>query len=529
MKLFSGCLCLALFLSTCSCIASTSYKLCRASNPLATRSLPRLLQLSPSSLSRSAAPFSTVSASSIFTRNKKSGVSYFTSSQILSHDTLREPVGTLLGTRRSTDRDVAESTGNNETDRAVKSVQERARNVSTGGQTLQLDGFPDIPAMPIPPPPSDLSLYKPMETPSLKKLFGIYQQLGKHGLTVLVTLTSTTGLALSPLPLSLPLLLSLTGGTYLTSAAANTFNQILESPMDAQTPRTRSRPLVARTITVQHAALFGIACAVLGGTILYFGCNPTTAALGLGNLVLYSAIYTPLKRFSILNTWVGAVVGAIPPMMGWTATGGALWPTDDQPLQIYPFPDWVNNILGIQPSPSGVPLTYPFDAISLDPRHGSPNPFVPWVLFLIMFSWQFPHFNSLSHLIKKNYALGGYRMLSAINPRKNAIVSLRHSIALIPMCSVLAPLTGGVSWWFALTSLVPNTVMASRAWTFYRKMNDKTARRLFWVSLWHLPVVLGLAMLHKRDAQWWNSMVEYVTNFWEERKEEEVRVVEQLE
>lgn len=439
---------------------------------------------------------------------RPSAVAYFSPSNSFQHETLRAPVGTLLGRRDGTEPE-AESGSRKGKERATHD-DPAPRIDRPGTRVVSLPGFPDVDLPNIPPPPSDLSLYKPVQSPSWRKLFGIYQQLGKHGLTVLVTLTSTTGLALSPLPLSLPLLLSLTTGTYLTSAAANTCNQILESPLDAQTPRTRSRPLVARTISVQHAALFGIGCAVVGGTVLYFGCNPTTAALGLGNMVLYAGVYTPLKRFSIVNTWVGAIVGAIPPMMGWTATGGAIWPTEEQPLSLTP-PAWLNEWLNL-PAASGI--TWPLDALE------GVNPLVPWTLFLVMFSWQFPHFNSLSHLIRRSYALSGYRMLSALNPRKNAIVSLRHSIALLPMCSLLAPMSGGVSWAFAFTSLVPNGIMASRAWTFFRHTNDKNARRLFWVSLWHLPVVLGLAILHKKDAEWWQSVVAYWEQFWSEPKGE---------
>lgn len=347
-----------------------------------------------------------------------------------------------------------------------------------------------------------------------------------------MTLTSTTGLALSPLPLSLPLLLSLTTGTYLTSAAANTFNQIVESPLDAQTPRTRSRPLVARRLSSWHAAMFGITCALLGGGILYYGCNPTTAALGLGNMVLYAGVYTPMKRFSVLNTWVGAVVGAIPPMMGWTATGAGIWPTRDEPVKVFGLPGWMNGLLGFREEEEDDEVRvngevrkpvwmYPADASIIDYATGTvtpasdvptPNPLVPWTLFMLLFSWQFPHFNSLSYLIRRAYALSCYRMLSVTNVRQNAIVSLRHSFLLLPFCSLVAPMTGAVTWTFALTSAIPNGVMLGRAWQFWRRMNDRTARRLFWVSLWQLPVVLVLTMVHKTESTWGEALD--VTRWW---------------
>ncbi|KAL7419863.1 ATP-binding cassette permease mdl1 [Cryptotrichosporon argae] len=339
--------------------------------------------------------------------------------------------------------------------------------------------FPLVPLdLPAPPPPSFTS-YKPVPPLTPRRLVSIYSALSKRNLSILMTLTATTGLALSPLPLSLSLLLSLTAGSFLTSAAANTFNQILEFPLDAQTPRTRVRPLVARRVSPFHAAVFGAVCAVVGGAVLWFGCNPTTAALGIGNLLLYAAVYTPMKRFSVWNTWVGAVVGAITPLMGWTATGGALWPTAAQPLVLH----W-----------PGADLD---SALT-----GAPNPLTPLTLFALLFSWQFPHFNALSHMIRPYYALSGYPMLSVLAPRLNALVSLRHALLLVPICSALAPLSGSVDWSFAATSALPNAVFARAAWQFWRNTNEATAKRVFFISLWYLPAVLGLMLVHKNVRGW---------------------------
>jgi heme O synthase-like polyprenyltransferase/ABC-type methionine transport system ATPase subunit len=349
------------------------------------------------------------------------------------------------------------------------------------------DAFPEMNLPPPTAPSAPLDSYRPMPPYTLKRLIGVYSQLSKRNLSILMTLTATTGLALSPLPLDLPLLINLTIGTFLTSAAANTFNQILEAPIDAQTPRTRVRPLVTRRVTPFHAAVFGVVCTVLGGGILWFGCNPTTAALGLGNLVLYAAVYTPMKRFSVINTWVGAVVGGVTPLMGWTATGGSLWPTWDQPLVL----NWPSSTApALSPEPSSTVTTNTIEPTT------PPNPLTPATLFLLLFSWQFPHFNSLSHLIRANYALSGYPMLSVLSPRLNALVSLRHSIALIPITAIMAPLSGSVDWSFALTSTIPNIYFTREAIKFWKYQTEANARRLFFVSLWYLPVVLGLMMAH---------------------------------
>lgn len=362
--------------------------------------------------------------------------------------------------------------------------------------SLSATPFPDLHLPPADSPQAPLSAYRPLQPMTLKRLVGVYAQLSKRNLSILMTLTATTGLALSPLPLSIPLLVNLTIGTFLTSAAANTFNQILESPLDAQTPRTRVRPIVTRRISPFHAAMFGLVCTIFGGGILYYGCNPTTAALGIGNLLLYAAVYTPMKRFSVSNTWIGAVVGGITPLMGWTATGGSLFPTSEQPILLhYPFtpsspsPDFA--------SASSVAATHTSTSPTL-----TPNPLTPYTLFLLLFSWQFPHFNSLSHLIRSSYALSGYPMLSVLSPRLNALVSLRHSILLVPITAVLAPLSGSVDWSFALTSAIPNAYFAKEAWKFWRVTNEVNARRVFFVSLWYLPVVLGLMMVHNAAGKW---------------------------
>lgn len=330
--------------------------------------------------------------------------------------------------------------------------------------------------LPVPAAPdAPLSAYKPQPPLNPKRLLNIYSQLSKRNLSILMTLTATTGFALSPLPLSLPVLISLTFGTFLVSAAANTFNQIMEVPLDAQTPRTRVRPLVARRVTPFHAAMFGGVSTIVGGSILWFGCNPTTALLGLGNLLLYSGVYTPMKRFSVSNTWVGAVVGAITPLMGWTATGGSLWPTAEQPLLLH----------------------FPFEHLA-----DLPNPLTAWTLAALLFSWQFPHFNALSHMIRPFYALSGYPMLSVLSPRLNALVSLRHALLLVPICAIMAPLSGCVDWSFALTSALPNAYFVKSAWDFWKFTNEQTAKRVFFVSLWYLPVVLGLMLMHKNLGSW---------------------------
>ncbi|KAI6025788.1 protoheme IX farnesyltransferase [Pisolithus orientalis] len=318
-----------------------------------------------------------------------------------------------------------------------------------------------------------------LDTP--RQLLNVYGQLSKLRLTILVMLSATSGVAMSPLPTTLPILLSTALGTALCSASANTFNQIQEVPYDAQMARTRQRPLVRRAISPLHATVFGVVTGIAGPALLWTMTNPVTVVLGATNIGLYAGLYTWLKRKSVFNTWVGAVVGGIPPLMGWTACGGKLLPTADHPVHFF-LPSFLSDA-------------------PLDPSMAD-NPLGAVVLFILLYSWQFPHFNSLSHLTRASYAQAGYKMLSVLSPRKNAVVSLRHTLLLLPLCSLVFPLSGLTTWGFALTSFVPNLVWIRAALAFWRTCGEKQARKTFQHSLWYLPMILALMMLHKQGMDW---------------------------
>ena len=311
-----------------------------------------------------------------------------------------------------------------------------------------------------PPPPVQLASYRAIPALTATRLLGIYAQLSKARLSAFNVLVAMSSVALSPIPTTVPVLLSTALGTALCSASANTLNQLQEVPYDAQMARTRARPLVRRAISPAHAAAFAAATGLAGPALLWTMCNPTTALLGAANIALYAGPYTWMKRRTIWNTWVGAIVGAVPPLMGWTAVGGALLPS------------------------------------SLD------NSLAPWALFALMFSWQFPHFNSLAQFVRSAYAQGGYRMLAVLDPRKNRLVALRHVILLTGICSTLVPFSGLTTWSFALTSLVPNAIWLRAAWRFNKFGGDTQARTVFTHSLWWLPVVLGLMIVHKNNVDW---------------------------
>ncbi|XP_033739796.1 protoheme IX farnesyltransferase, mitochondrial-like [Pecten maximus] len=281
----------------------------------------------------------------------------------------------------------------------------------------------------------------------ISNLPNYYKRLSKIRLTGLVVLTTMAGYGIGPAAFD-PVTFALVSlGTALTSCSANAINQYLEVPFDSQMNRTKNRVLVQGHLSPLHAVMFAGVSGSLGLAILTLGTNPITTALGAFNLGLYTMVYTPMKRSSTANTWVGSVVGAIPPMMGWAACTG-----------------------GLEPG--------------------------AWLLGAILFAWQFPHFNALSWNLRPDYSRGGYRMMSVINPALCKRVALRYSVAMIGLCT-LAPIMGVTSWTFAVDSLPFNLYMSYLALRFYQKGDSNSSRKLFRFTLLHIPAVLVLMLLSK--------------------------------
>lgn len=319
---------------------------------------------------------------------------------------------------------------------------------------------------------SVLEQYFQGENKTLKQLIDPYMTLTKPHLTFLIMLSSICSYTLAPNAANISDFLFLTIGTLLTSGAANAINMGREPNFDSQMVRTSTRPVVTGLVKPNEAFTFAAITGTIGCAILYYGVNPTVAALGATNIVLYSWFYTSLKRKSILNTWVGAIVGAIPPLMGWAACSS---------------------------------LTDP----------GA------WCLALLLYAWQFPHFNSLSHNIKDEYKRAGYVMTAFVNPKLNARVALRYSIAMFPICFAMVYF-GVCDPLFAVDSSILNAWMTYNSFKFWLQQrhnyskkvlesggatkaditaSNVWAKKTFWSSIWQLPVVLALAMLHK-EGQW---------------------------
>ena len=322
---------------------------------------------------------------------------------------------------------------------------------------------------------------------SIRRLFTVYLSLSKPRLSFLMVLTTAAAYSIYPVPavlipsstvspsLSVLSLVFLTGGTALCSASANALNMLMEPEHDAKMSRTRNRPLVRGLIGKRGAFTFAAVAGVIGVGGLWFGVNPTVAFLGGLNIFLYAGVYTPMKRISVVNTWIGAVVGGIPPLMGWAAAAGQSATGNG---------GWEELLLGRE-------------------NIGG------WLLAALLFAWQFPHFNALSWTIRDEYKNAGYRMLAWTNPKMNGRVALRYSLLFFPICV-------GLTWYgvtdqgFLVTSSILNTWIVRKAWIFWRLEGQKgSARGLFWAGVWHLPVIMVLAMAHKKGL-WegvWKSMV----------------------
>lgn len=277
----------------------------------------------------------------------------------------------------------------------------------------------------------------------------LYFELAKGRLSALVLMTTLVGYLLYPAHVDWARLLATLAGTWLAACGANALNQYLEREADGRMRRTRGRPLPAGRLSPAAALSFGLVCGLGGPLLLAWLANVLAASLALGTLLLYVAVYTPLKVRSPLNTLVGAVVGALPPMIGWAAAGGRL------------------------------------DAGA-------------WGLAAILFAWQMPHFLALAWLLREEYARGGFRMLPAVDPSGSltSCVAVSYALALAPLGWLLTWL-GTCGWVYGAGALLLAAALTWAAVCLERRRSDEAARRLFLASLVYLPLLLALMVVDR--------------------------------
>ncbi|XP_020588379.1 protoheme IX farnesyltransferase, mitochondrial-like [Phalaenopsis equestris] len=277
-----------------------------------------------------------------------------------------------------------------------------------------------------------------------------YWELSKARLSMLVVATSGAGYVLgSGHVIDFVGLCCTCAGTMMVAASANTLNQVFEVQNDAKMKRTRQRPLPSCRIGVAHAVMWASSMGFSGTTLLAWKANYLAAGLAVSNLFLYAFVYTPLKQIHPANTWVGAVVGAIPPLLGWAAASGE---------------------------------------VSLNAM----------LLPAALYFWQIPHFMALAYLCRSDYVAGGFQMFSFsdVSGWRTACVSLRNCLYLLPL-GFLAYDWGITSKWFAVESSFMTLLIGTAALLFLRERTTNTARRMFYASLLYLPLFMSGLLVHR--------------------------------
>jgi len=243
-------------------------------------------------------------------------------------------------------------------------------------------------------------------------------------------------------------------GTGLVASGAAAMNQVTERDTDRLMERTRRRPIADGRMRPAEGRIIAIALSAIGLLMLWLSSNLLATAVAAATLVIYAAIYTPLKRSTSLSTIVGAVPGALPPLIGWAAARGSL----------------------AEPA--------------------------PWALFFLMFLWQLPHFLAIAWLYREDYARAGLQMLTVVD-RHGAVTGRQvalWSATLVPF-SLLPFLLGLTSGVYAVGALILGTAQMIIAFNFAFRRTDANARRLFYASITYLPLLLIVMGLSKTGAR----------------------------
>jgi len=279
--------------------------------------------------------------------------------------------------------------------------------------------------------------------------FGDVLVLAKPRLNSLVVLTAAGGYYMAAPPSLDPVAVGLaSAGTALVAAGAAAINQVDERDVDRLMERTRSRPMADGRMTVGQGRAVAAAFGAAGFVTLWLGANPVAALVALATFLIYAFVYTPLKRRTSLSTIVGAVPGALPPLVGWAAARGTL---------------------------------------------SGPE---PWTLFALMFVWQLPHFLAIAWLYRDDYARAGLPMLSVVD-RQGRVTGRQAALwaAMLVPVSLLPVIFDLVSPSYAVGALVLGVLQLVLAVRFARHRSLANARQLFYGSIVYLPLLWSLMAL----------------------------------
>lgn len=277
-----------------------------------------------------------------------------------------------------------------------------------------------------------------------RKVIADYLELSKSRIVLMVLMTTAGGYVIGAGTISFLALFNALLGTALVAAGTNALNQYVEREYDAKMNRTRRRPLPAGRMSPRAALLFSAGIAVIGTLYLGFLVNWLTAFLGAFTLTSYVFVYTPLKRVSTICTLIGALPGAIPPLMGYSAATGSL------------------GLAG-------------------------------WIAFGILFFWQLPHFMAISWMYRDDYARGGFVMLSVLDEDGRAVgrQAMLYSLALLAV-SVAPFFFGMAGLAYLFTATLGGVWIFMASVMFLSERNGKTARALFMSSNMYLLAIMVL-------------------------------------
>ncbi len=281
-----------------------------------------------------------------------------------------------------------------------------------------------------------------MALPAARSRANDFVALAKPRLNLLVVASALAGYAMAGGDMSDAIrVVGTVVGTALVAGGASAVNQVIERVPDSLMRRTRMRPVPDGRLQPFESLAFGMALSVLGLAVLAAAVNPLSAAVALTTLLTYALVYTPLKRRSSFATVIGAIPGALPPVIGWAAARNSL-------------------------------------------SQGA------WVLFAIVFLWQLPHFLAIAWIYREDYARAGFPMLPVIEPdgRSTARQAVYYCAALVPV-SLAPTLLGMTSTVYFIAALGLGLLFLGLTLRFARTRTLEDARRLFFGSIIYLPIL----------------------------------------
>ena len=277
-----------------------------------------------------------------------------------------------------------------------------------------------------------------------------YYELLKPRLSFLVVFSSGFGYLLAaPMASNWISLVGFLLGGFLVSGSSVTINQIVEKEYDAVMKRTKGRPIPSFKISKDEASVFSVVSGLAGLSLIYFFTTPLAAALAFLSLILYAFVYTPLKRVGSIAVFVGAIPGALPPLIGWTAATGLV----------------------------------SYEAM---------------IIFSIQFVWQFPHFWAIAWLSDEDYKKAGFKLLPGGGAKdlNTAINIMIYTLFLLPLglMPTLFGLTGISS---AVVATVCGVLFLATTFSLMKDTSNQKARRIMFGSFIYLPIVQITFLLDK--------------------------------